>query len=480
MAGVIVVALAERVGSLHRWPNGFRVTLDYDSANAARTIFLHLTSNHLPWQNAWLAANVGRFIEPPITQALTALTYLPDGVERPWTATLFTTAFWFVGAGFLYVAVRQLVGHWPAVLSAGFLLVAPFAVVISESFQPEALVVMAFAVVIWYAVRGDVIEGRHLVIAAVIGALAGLTKPGPLLPFIVAVFVASAARGGSLHDRRRQLRLLGLLAAVTLPAVLYALFLLPDQVESKLLPQLLVQRAFYLGWLNNAVRVVGIIPILGAALGFAFSRTLRPFGVLLGLAYLGYSALFTWHTMTHDYYQVPLLVIVALGLAGLVEASAAFAGRGMTWRRWAIVTGLGTAAAITWALTPSNLLEAKPGYFPEAIAFEAVGSSLGAGERVIAYSAHSGYPLMFYGKIIVADWPSPDGLKYLAVLGQTMTNEQRLQMLMKTTNPHFFVIIAPPSHGPSIGPYLAARYPLVEQGPNLQVYDLTRPVAAAT
>jgi len=50
------------------------------------------------------------------------------------------------------------------------------------------------SVVIWYALRGDVTQGRRFAIAAVIGALAGLTKPGTLLLFIAAMYVLSAAQ----------------------------------------------------------------------------------------------------------------------------------------------------------------------------------------------------------------------------------------------------------------------------------------------
>lgn len=362
---VWAIAVAERTSHLRDWPTGFRTTLEFDSANAARTIFLELTPHSAAWERAWLNAGVGRFIEPPVLQTLTALTYLPGGVERPWTSIVFTVSAWLLGGAFLFSGLRRLTGWWGATLGLGFLLLAPFGVAVSQSFEPEALIVLALGVVFWYTAAGDILAGRRLWIAVLLGAFAALAKPGVLLPFIFAVDIAAAARGGPLRDPRRGGRLGALLILTALPTVAYAIIWMPGQVSDKVLPSVLLTPAFYAGWASNVTRVVGIIPLVGGALGFVLSPRLRRYGTFLGLAYLGYAAIFTWHTETHDYYQVPLMVVAAIGLGGLGEALASWAG-GAAARAVAVAAAIAVAAALTFAAAPTNLLAPVPGRYPKA------------------------------------------------------------------------------------------------------------------
>lgn len=478
---VWAVAVLVRAPLFHHWPIGFSPTVEFSSADATRTIFLALTSSHAGgWQQAWLAAHPGRFIEPPVLQVLTALTYLPGGVERPWTAAVFTTAFWFAGAALVFSAVHRLAGWWGAVVAIAFLLLAPFAVAVSQSFQPEALLVFGLGAATWYAVRGDVTQPGRLPIAAIIGGSAGLIKPGLLLPIIAAVFVFSAAQGGPILERRRLVRLCGLLVLVGLPAVLWAAVLLSDQVGQKILPGLLLTPAYFAGWWSNVLRVVGIVPLIGGVLGFVLIPRLRLLGLLFLAAYLVYSAVFTWHTMTHDYYQVPLLFIIAVGLGGLGEELIRRARAG-SWRLKPVVaTAIGLTVALTIVLAPPHLLGSTPGRYPNQARFEAIGRVVGAGEPVIAFSEYYGYPLAYYGKLIVANWPDRSQEKYLTTIGKHLSPEARLSMMISTGHPHYFVVAVPPGWTPQLVNFLGACYPVSQQGAQFRVYDLTHRLDVGT
>jgi hypothetical protein len=476
--GIFAIGFAVRAVHFGQWPIGFRPTLDFDSANASRTIFLALTSgNSGGWQQIWLQEHIGRFIEPPVLQTLTALTYLPDGVERPWTAVIFTSVAWLAASAFIFSAVRRLTG-WPgALLAFAYILLAPFGVAVSQSFQPEPLVVLAMSVVIWYALRGDVTQGRRIAIAAVIGALAGLTKPGTLLLFIAAMYVLSAAQGGSLLDRRRLVRLALLVALTALPAILYALFVIPNQADSKILPQLWVDRSFYVGWGKNVIRAAGVVPLIGAGLGFLLNRRLWPLAFALGVAYLGYSYIFPYHSMTHDYYQVCLIVIVAIGLGGLGEAVARTIRTGSPRRGLAVGAALCVGVLLTFALAPRNLYETPPGASPDEARFEAIGQELGPGQQVLDYGTDYGKSLMYYGKVIVTAWPTAGDLKLYSIMGlPPETDEQRLADFIKTSDPHYFVITVAPADVQDLVSFLDGRYALVKSDTDLRIYDLTRPL----
>jgi hypothetical protein len=421
--------------------------------------------------------HIGRFIEPPVLQTLTALTYLVGGVERPWTAVIFTSLAWLAASAFIFSAVRRLT-DWPgALLAFAYILLAPFGVAVSQSFQPEPLVVLAMSVVIWYALRGDVTQGRRFAIAAVLGALAGLVKPGTLLLFVPAIYVVSAARGGSLLDQRRLARLAALVALTALPAILYALVVIPNQADSKILPQLWIERSFYVGWGKNVLRAAGVVPLIGAGLGFLLTRRLWPLAIALGAAYVGYSYLFPYHTMTHDYYQVCLLVIVAMGLGGLGEAIAQTISRGSLKRGLAVGVALCVGVLLTFALAPRNLYETPPGTSPDEARFEAIGQELGPGQQVLSYDSDYGKSLMYYGKVIVTAWPTAGDLKFYSTMGlPPETDEQRLADFIKTSDPHYFVIAVAPADVPDLVDFLDGRYALVMSDTNLRIYDLTRPL----
>jgi hypothetical protein len=476
--GIFAVGIAVRAVRIGEWPIGFRPTLDYDSANATRTIYLTLTTSHPSgWQQVWLQTHPGRFLEPPILQTLTALTYLPDGIERPWTAVVFTTVAWLVASALLFSTIRRLTDWSGSLLGLAYILLAPFGVAMSQSFQPEPLVLLSLSTVIWYAMRGDVLSGRRFAVAALIGAVAGLVKPGTLLFFIAAVYVVSAWQGGSLLDRRRLVRLAVLLALTALPAIVYALIWIPNQVDSKILPQLWISRSFYVGWGKNVLRAVGAIPLLGAGLGYVLTRRLWPLGIGLGVAYLGYSATFPYHAMTHDYYQLPMLLMVTIGLGGLGSALAQIVQRGSFRRGLAVAVALGVAVVLTFALAPRNLYETPPGTFPDAPRFQAIGQRLGAGEQVLTYSPNYGKPLMYYGKLLVTFWPNAGDEKFYKIMGLPgETADSRLAGFITTVNPHYFVITVDLGGIPALVDFLDARYALVESDTNLRIYDLTRPL----
>lgn len=479
IAIIVAVGVGLRAQYLHQWPIGFRPTLEFDSANAARTIFLWLTAGHSSgWQQAWLDAHPGRFIEPPIMQTLTALTYLPGGVERPWMAAVFAAAFWFIAAGFLFDTMRRLSGWCGATVATGFFLLAPFPEAASQSFQPEPLVTVGLTAVIWWASLGDVTVGRRFWLAVLVGSLAALTKPGVLLPFIAGAYAVSMVSIPRFpwHDRQRWVRLVALLAITTLPAFLYAFVLLPSQVADKVLPQLLVTPGFYAGWFNNVLRVVGLIPLVLAILGFALLPRVRILGIGLGGGYLVYSAVFTWHTMTHDYYQLPLVVVVAVGAGALCQYVFELA-RGRPLVSVGAALSLVVAAGGTFILAPPNLLGPTPGSYPLETAMAQLGHLLGPGERVLTYAPNYGKSLEYYGKLIVAEWPSPGDLAYFKALQRPeLADETRLQQMMRDFHPHYFVIAFESRDLPRLMTLLDRRFKKIPSDTGALIYDLSQPI----
>ena len=125
---------------------------------------------------------------------------------------------------------------------------------------------------------------------------------------------------------------------------------------------------------------------------------------------------------------------------------------------------------------PLPKLGSTPGSYPGQARLEAIGEQLGPGQRVIAYSANYGLPLMYYSKLMVTYWSNPQFPDQAAVLGEPIaTDAEQLRALIASANPHYFIVVpfsAPPI---ALTGLLSARYATVLSEPDLQVYDLTQP-----
>ncbi|MDP9271801.1 MAG: glycosyltransferase family 39 protein [Chloroflexota bacterium] len=474
--GMAAVWMVLRAQHITDWPSGFRPTQDYDSASAARTIWFALTQDSLlPWQRAWLVAKPGRFIEPPILQALTALTYLPDGVERPWTSTIFNSVAWLLAAGLLLDLCRRSVGWVGALLAFGFFLLAPFGNAVTQSFQPESLGVLALVGTMWYCARRDVLASWGAVgFAAALTGIVGLVKPGVLTLPIAGVLAVSSLRTGMWADRRRIARLACVVVLSAVPSAAYGVLTLGGQLDAKVIPGLLVTGGYYAGWWTHALRVAGPVPLIAAVAGYALSPALRRIGGGLFVGYLAASLVFTWHTMTHDYYQLPLLIVVAVGAAGLGEMVGR-ALRSRTWRAGAAVAAVVAAAVLIVATAPRDLEALTGSTGADAARYAALGDRLGRAEKVIAATAWYGYPLMYYSRLLVTAWPTADDIVFEAARGIHLGDEARLARMMASGAPRYFVITLQPDRVRDLVQLLGQRYPLLCGGERLLVYDLQNP-----
>ncbi len=475
VGGLLLLWLVLRVPELTAWTETFRPTLEYDSANAARTMWFALRPEALDaWQRAWLDAHPGRLIEPPFLQFLTVLTYLPDGVERPWTSALFTSAAWLVAGILVFDVARRRASVLGGAVALAYFLFAPFGLAISRSFQVDGLAVLGLAATAWYAERSDFLSSpRRFVTMVLVAGVAGVLKPGPLLPMIAGALVAFGVERGTVPSHPRRAVLLALVVGLAiLPAVAYALLMLRDQVGPKLIPDLLLTRAFYDGWLLNATRVAGSALLVAAVLGFALAPRLRALGLGLTAGYLVTSLSFTWHTMTHDYYQVPLLLIVALGLAGFVSAAERMAS-GKT-----LAVGIAMLASVTASIVLMHL-PAPPEAAStsgallrhDAPIFAALARRIGPGEPILAYSYNYGFPLMYYSHLVVSSWPTAGDLRLEAAQGISEPAAQRLAGA-RAAGIRYFVITDGISGGSGVRSFLDSRAALDCSGDGVWVYDL--------
>jgi hypothetical protein len=246
------------------------------------------------------------------------------------------------------------------------------------------------------------------------------------------------------------------------------------------------------------------VAALGILLLTVRGRSLLGVGLLLG--YVGYSATFTWHAMTHDYYQVPLIPIIAICLAPLAGAVLQLPlwDRLPAIARGVILAGALAGACVVAAESQPVTRRRAPEQTAQALEVERL---VGRGGRVLCLTDEYGYPLAVHGWLVMRPWPNiaekvvealmagaddDDVDRLLAVLGSTSTSaiesipsavsdEERLDRLLAEFRPSHFVITRMDelSRQRDLKALLARRYAVVCDRKDLLIYDLGRPAEPA-
>ena len=407
---ILFLAIDQRIGRINQWPMQFHPTLQYENAITARWIWFHLRSEPLSSEEQrWLDSWHGRLKAPPALEFLTALTYLVDNHERPWVASIFTSAFWLLGGLFLLdLSRRAWGGRVGAMASLSFYLLAPFAIVVSRSFQHEAFLAFMFLSALWVLVRSEAPRSwRGTLLAGVVCGVSALAKPGIVLLPLLGAYVALSVQMIAIRRTVLSLRTWTFAILAGLPSAGFALVFFSGE-SHQLLPHLLLQATFYRWWGWNVDRVIGWMPVLcgiaGAVVMALRRRSFLGLGLLVG--YVAYALVFSYANMTHDYYLVPLLVITAVCLGGLVEAV------------MPAITRIGISAATTEAaaavavLATGLLTVGTTSVLPpvedaaQARSYREIGAALGFGSSVLSLSHAYGYALMYHGSLATHWWPN--------------------------------------------------------------------------
>jgi hypothetical protein len=454
--------------------------LQYENALTARKIWLGLRPQPLaPEEKTWLDAGQGRWKAPPVVEALTALTYLPDGVERPWTSTLINLLLW-VGAGWFLFDLGKRLGGGPAGALTGlaFYLLVPFGILVSRSFQHEAVMVAGFLGALWYLVHFDAVrDSRRSILAGFLSGLAVLLKPGVTLFPLAAAHVGQSLRA---HGLRRTLQAPALylsLLLIGLPSVAYFLVFLRGETH-QLLPHLLLTPGYYRGVALNIGRVVGWLPMAAALAGAVLLLCIRssPLGVSLLLGFGAYLALFSYAAMTHDYYLTLLIPIVALCLCPVAQLFFA----GLSWKRpRAWLTAAILAGAVLYSFdffqrVREGTQRAGEGFWLRVS--QETRSRIGPGCRVLVLSpVEYGNALRWHAWLIAQVYPSRADKRYEELQGlPDVSDAERLRRLIEEFRPSYFVIASLKEfeEQPELAAALDARSTRIHESNVLIIYDL--------
>lgn len=465
---LLALGITLRLTALTDPPLDFNPTRQLRAAIIARGMYYQGLSDADPEQRDlavahWHAMEV---LEPPILERITAGVYALLGGENLAVPRVLNTLLWAAGGVALFLWARALSGTAGAFAGLVYFLFLPFSVFASRSFQPDP------GMVVWVILFGTAIYfwGRRpswgrAIAAAVFGGMAILTKPVAVF-FIGGLFAGELLSGPDalrrLWGRLRNAQTLTTLVLLPIPILLYYAFN-HQAMTTELAGWTILTRwrdiltpSFYMRWLIRidgfmllpAVLLAGVGTLLAASPGRS---------ALIGFwaGYASFCLFFPYHTLTHDYYHLILIPLVALGLApaaNLLIKRVRRQGMGVKLALTGIV--LLAIAYPAWiaraTLLGQNFADA-PGYW------EKVGNAIPVEGRAVGYSQDYGFRLMYYG------W------RRVEILPEGLSAKNFLE---NYANADYFVITAKNQMSNNLADYLATHYPLLAEGGGYTIYTL--------
>ena len=465
--GVVLLALffsglLVRMVDLKDPPLGFNPTRQLRSAIIARGMFYasQPESDAAQRQLALTHWNMMERLEPSVLEWIVASTYRLIGEEQVWVARIYTTAFWLIGAVALYDLARRMTSSLGALVGLGYFLFLPFSILASRSFQPDPVMIMFVLLTGWSLFRwSERCSWRWAILAGIFGGVTAFVKVmGAFFVGGMALGVVFYALGFHFESqeepewRIRNLKSsLGnaqvwvIVVLMATPALAYYLAGSGEQSSSYFVNWTILSRwqdvlspSFFMRWL---IRVSSLMEPSVVLVGFVGTLLLPPRSraLLWGFwgSYFIYGLTFPHHITTHDYYHLPLLVLVSLSLPAIVDLIVnKVQQRGVLIQILLVVAALIAAIYNAWSgrsILMGQDFSGHPAYWQE------IGDAIPAEAKLIGVTQDYGFRLMYYGWRTIKLWPQGAGYEnfdervgeadYFVVTAKNQLNEDLKEFL---------------------------------------------------
>ena len=342
MVGVVVflLGLFVRLIDITDPPLDFNPTRQLRSAIIARGLYYQSVPDADPelQKHAVSHMNSMERLEPTIMEHLVAFTYRIMGDENLWVSRIFSALFWVIGGFALFDLGRRMTSLWGAQFGIIIYLFIPFSIQASRSFQPDPLMVMLISLTAWSLHQwGENPLWKWTLLTGFLGGMAIFVK-GVAVFFIGGMAVGMVGfilgadqdqqwRLTNIKTRLKNPQIWVMMGLMILPIFVYYLAGSSQTVTGYSASWTIITRwrevvdpSFFMHW---AVRVnellmlpVVLIGLVGTLVVPVRDRTML-WGLWIG--YFLFGVTFPYHTLTHDYYHLPLIFIVAISIPAFAE-----------------------------------------------------------------------------------------------------------------------------------------------------------------
>jgi hypothetical protein len=480
-AAVFLLGIGLRLYDLTDPPLDFHATRQLRSAIIARGFYYEMlpgADEEVSELAQSLAASLETY-ELPVFEWVVALTYRLVGGEHLWIARVYNTLFWGIAGYTLFLLARRLSNGDGAIISLGYMMLLPFGIIASRSFQPDTLMVM-WVVLATYCVHRwtETQSWKWTLAVGVTAGLAVLIKVFAVFPvagLLIAALLSSLGFRGCWKNPKAFV--MGVIAAA-IPAAYY-LLTIGDTANSffsfwtlSFIP-LLKQGWFYIRWIDFIDGLVNFeLIILGLISVFLLTRRDRALVLGLWIGYLIYGLFVPYQIHTHEYYSLVLVPIVALSLAqvgslilGKIE------GEGKFWQGAALLVLVFSLALPAWTVR-SGLLGKS--YRGEPGGWALIGEALPDDGQIIALTHDYGNRLAYYGWKRVQIWPSLADNNLNVLRGGNNGEDNARVFAEKTECCRYFLVtqFGELEKQAELKNILTTNFPVYAEGDGYQVFDL--------
>ena len=422
--------------------------------------------------------------EPPILENLIGFIYLLIGGEKFWIGRIVNAVFWTLGGLFLYLFGKRFFRFGAVITGLLFYFSLPFSVIASRSLQPDPwMVVWIIASIYTIYMWAEKKTWKWAIISGIVGGITVLVKGFAAL-YVVPVFASVFLTNVKVKALIKNKHIWIITGLVILPSFLYYLVLNPGRSSDFLsfwvvsLSGMILTTEFYADWLAMIKGLMGLGLFLTAILGLMLApKKIKP--VLVGgwIGYVIFGLIFPYQYVTHEYYHLALIPLVALSLMPIVQIIFdKLATEKMLWRICAVCAILFSSA---YSLYVSRSIMYANNYASEPIAWKNVGEAIPPNSPFIALTADYGMRLRYYGwRIMSASWPNSSDLNLFALAGNDPINYENYFNEV-ADGMDYFVITAfnELDAQPALRDLLTNHYQLYSEGDGYIIYDLNSKIS---
>ena len=443
---IFALGLLIRFYDLTDLPLDFHGTRQLHSAMIARGMYYQNLESAPEWQRdmavqQWKAEGL---IEPPIMERLTAFTYSIVGHDYLWIPRIYSIFFWMIGGIALFLLIRDIIGIYGAFIGLIYYIFLPYGAIASRAFQPDPL--LTCMLILSYLAIARWLKNQNwkwTMVAGLLGGLAIFVKSTAVF-FIAPVWIGLVFfRIGLVKAiKSPKVWVIGVLSII--PYLLFHIYgvyitgLLSSQFALRFFPNMWPDPVFYLRWNGELSSVVGFEWFLIALLGmFAIKeKEHRIMLVSVWIGYFIYGMTFPHHISTHDYYQLPIIPIVAIGLG----ASAEVLFRNLKGKRWfinAAIIGV-VLFGVTIKAWDVRVTLKRMDYRQEQQFWEELREVLGPATPVVGLTHDYGYRMAYWSWITPENWMTSGDIEYRKLAGHEIDINTIFQE--QSSGKDFFVI----------------------------------------
>lgn len=485
---ILALGMGVRLLDLSDPPLDFAATRQLHSLILARGYYYALevpSTQALPADQRAFGIQAGKaelIVEPPLLEHLTAWTYALLGQENFEIPRIYSIFFWVLGGIPLYLLCKKFLPINGAMAALIFYELLPFGVSASRSFQPDPLMVTLILWSLFFQVRwAGEDTWKNALLAAIFTGLTVFVKNTSV--FFVGIPFVGLVLSTGFKSALKNLRVYFMAAISLVPAVLYTVLSATvggnagSLFGSRFFPELFTQPHWYQSWFMLAKSVVDYIPLFLAVLAF-FLLPKGKFKVLYACLWIGYVLMgftFAYHIYTHNYYHLPLIPLVAIGV-GVVFAALMDRIQDQSpnlLARLFICAVFVFAAALLVLKSREELVSSDYRY--EETYWKKLGDTIGHDKKVIALTHDYGYRLSYWGFIDPRLWET-QGDQTVDRLAGTVEKpfEQQFADSIKGEDYFLVTLINDFNSQANLHDYLFAHYNY-QQGEGYYLFDLHDP-----